>query len=125
MSPTPNTTFFRVAARCAHFTQGITRCRSSAKAAALASGVSAGASAFGGETDGASKDREAVLGATGGADVCSLRGADVTGLGAAFCGRADGVAKGLREGGLAFKPVRVCGETSIKRTPRLLRSSRC
>src|SRR2546430_14638568 len=47
MSPTPKTTFFLEAARCEHFTHASARWRNSAKAAALASGVSGGAEGTG------------------------------------------------------------------------------
>src|SRR5512140_769475 len=56
MSPTPNTTFLRAATRCAHLTQGMTRWRNSAKAAALASGLSAGGGAEGIFSPGSGRD---------------------------------------------------------------------
>src|SRR5512143_3583257 len=90
MSPTPNTTFFRAAARFGHFWQTNARARNPAIAASLASGDNAGAARI--SAGPPSSDANPACSGAGPAGA----GAGGDGLAAAETGR------GVRPGGVGF-----------------------
>jgi len=101
MSPTPKTTFLRAAASRGHFTQASARCRNSAKAAALASELSAGNAAGRAASPGGARENIGFTGSGGG------------GAGLAD-GPGNGAVAGLVAGATgrgACSPASVSGET--------------
>src|ERR1051325_10356952 len=119
MSPTPNTTFWRAAARFGHFTQTIARSRNRAIAASFAAGSSAGPT--GGDStsvvvDAGTKAR--------GADDEGIFAATTAGVGATAA-LAIGAAIVPRAGAGALKPASTAGETATNRRPVACGSSRC
>src|SRR3954469_24147362 len=101
MFPTPNTTFFRDAARCGHFWHAIARCRSSANAAAFASGLNADMETGATASPGNTKD----IGAAG-AGAGAGFGAGLAGAAGAIGWRTGFTAAGR---GALFKAARLSG----------------
>src|SRR5262245_27824501 len=116
MSPTPNTTFFRVAARCGHFWQTEARARNSAMAACFAWGSSGAA------PGGAGADDSARVGAHG-ATLASPRRVEGGGpAGARLGAEVAALGSRTRDGS---NPANVSWDTVMNLTPCAFWSSRC